>query len=74
MCHCCPGDYVSDDKRYEFDATSNGAEVSSRHCTDVFPCLIFVAFVIGLFVVLFVSLPKSNYKFIYIPTDHRGLL
>lgn len=58
---------------YEYEEGFNGIE-HERKCTDCCMAIFFILFFCGCLALLFVSLTKSNYKYIYIPTDHRGLM
>ncbi|KAK8889552.1 hypothetical protein M9Y10_034302 [Tritrichomonas musculus] len=58
---------------YEYDENFQGIE-HDRRCTDCCMAIFFILFFCGCLALLFVSLTKSNYKYIYIPTDHRGLM
>ncbi|OHT03756.1 Choline transporter-like protein 2 [Tritrichomonas foetus] len=58
---------------FQYDPNFDGID-EDRHCTDCCMLIFFILFICGMFALLFVSIPKSNYKYIYIPTDHRGLL
>jgi choline transporter-like protein 2/4/5 len=70
---CCPPTDENADQPISYDADFDGSE-PDRHCTDCLCCLFFVAFVIGMIGILVVTLPISNYMYLYTPTDHRGLL
>lgn len=58
---------------YQYEEGFDGIE-HERRCTDCCMAIFFILFFCGCIALLFVSLPKSNYKYIYIPTDHRGLM
>lgn len=58
---------------YQYEEGFDGIE-KSRRCTDCCMAVFFILFFCGCLALLFVSLTKSNYKYIYIPTDHRGLM
>lgn len=70
---CCQCSDRDECKPYEYDPSFDGCE-KKRKCTDILCCLIFFLFFCGMLAILFVTLPNSNYKYMYIPTDHRGLL
>jgi choline transporter-like protein 2/4/5 len=76
-CDCCFSRYEQDSERtsrLQYDPTFAGVETESRSCTDIPCCLVFAAFIAGLFVTLFVALPNSDHRYLFVPTDHRGLL
>ena len=63
----------SSDKAYKYDPDFDGID-TNRHCTDCCFLIFFILFICGMLALLFVSIPKSNYKYVYLPHDHRGLL
>ncbi|KAK8844285.1 hypothetical protein M9Y10_024496 [Tritrichomonas musculus] len=58
---------------YRYNPDFDGIE-KERRCTDCFCFLIFILFLCGMIALFIISLPRSNYKYLYIPTDSRGLL
>lgn len=60
-------------EKYQYDENFHGIE-TDRKCTDCCMCIFFILFFCGMIALLIVSIPKSNYKYIYIPTDHHGLM
>lgn len=58
---------------YRYNPNFDGIE-KERKCTDCFCLLIFILFLCGMLSLFIISLSQSNYKYIYIPTDSRGLL
>jgi Pyruvate/2-oxoacid:ferredoxin oxidoreductase delta subunit len=58
---------------YQYDPNFHGVE-EGRKCTDVCMTVIFVLFICCLLAIFFVALPRSNVKYLYIPTDHRGMM
>lgn len=58
---------------YSYDPDFDGIE-KERKCTDCFCSIFFILFICGMIALFVISLTRSNYKYIYIPTDSRGLL
>jgi len=58
---------------YEYDPNFHGI-IEDRKCTDICMGVFFVIFFCLLLALFFVALTRSNYKFLYIPTDHRGMM
>lgn len=58
---------------YRYDENFHGYE-SQRKCTDFCMTIFFILFFCTYLSFFFVALSKSNYKYLYIPTDHRGLM
>jgi len=58
---------------YSYNPDFRGHE-EERHCTDVAMLVIFLIFLCGMLGLLFYTLPKSQVMYLYMPTDHRGLL
>jgi len=56
---------------YEYDPNFNGIE-EGRKCTDCCCTILFILFICGMFALFFIALTRSNYKYLYIPTDTRG--
>ena len=60
---------------YSYDPDFRGEiKEEERHCTDVIMLVIFLIFIAGMLGLFFYALPKSHISYLYIPTDHRGLL
>ncbi|KAH0789400.1 choline transporter-like protein 2 isoform X2 [Histomonas meleagridis] len=59
--------------KFEHDASFDGVD-ENRQCTDICMLIFFILFLCGMLAIFFVSLVKGNPSYLYIPTDHRGLL
>ena len=56
---------------YQYDPNFNGID-EDRKCTDCCMTIFFILFICGMLALFFISLTRSNYKYLYIPTDTRG--
>jgi hypothetical protein len=70
---CCGSPSADDNQPYPFDPVFDGIH-HDRKCTDVFFCTFFTAFIVGMLGIVFATLPRSDPRYLYTPTDHRGLL
>ena len=60
-------------EKFQYEEGFAGVD-ENRKCTDICMLLFFILFLIGMLAIFFISLVNSNPKYIYMPTDHRGLL
>ena len=58
---------------FSHDPNFDGVD-EDRKCTDVCMLMFFILFLCGMLTIFFISLVNGNPKYLYIPTDHRGLL
>lgn len=64
---------VEPGEKFTHDDGFTGVD-EDRRCTDICMLIFFILFLIGMLAIFFLSLVNSNPKYLYIPTDHRGLL